>query len=179
MSFIVRHETDGYIGVDTKASSSEGIEDLSSVLRPLSLSPPKESANAAFTGFRLNINEEGQTVPLESTLEIKTCVAHKSLSVEDIAPQLWISQTPKLVRAYHNKSVFQTPIVEDVKAKIKEWEGQSQTSLGKLVALIKIILDAARKYDGGAPLQYDVKSDSLMIRKTQRLKMLPKDLYSK
>lgn len=76
--------------------------------------------------LKLTIKEEGQVVPLESTLEIQTRVFHKPLEIQDVAPQLWVSQTFKLVRAYHRKGTFQGPEVEDVTALIKRWEERNQ-----------------------------------------------------
>jgi hypothetical protein len=89
---------------------------ISSMLGALSLSPGN---NDRSTGSKIIIKEEGKVVPLELTLEIKTRVSHKPLEIQEIAPQLWVSQTPKLVRAYHQKGTFQTPVVEDIAATIK------------------------------------------------------------
>ena len=124
LSFIVRHETDGYVNINT----TRPIEDkspigdaLSSMLEALSLLSADSYPGIVPAGSKLTIKDEGQLVPLESTLEIKTRVLYKSLELHEIAPQLWVSQTPKLVRAYHQKGVFQRPVVEDVAVAIKRW----------------------------------------------------------
>lgn len=102
LNFIVRHETDGYTDTDTRMFASKAKEPaqggLASMLGALSLSPADSDLT---TGSKMIIKEEGKVVPLESTLEIKTRVSHKPLEIQEIAPQLWVSQTPKLVRAYH------------------------------------------------------------------------------
>lgn len=118
-------------------------------------------------------------VPLESTLEIKTRVSHKPLEIQEIAPQLWVSQTPKLVRAYHQKGTFQTPVVEDIAATIKGWEAQKQNDLKKLAGLVKKIIDLVKECGGNAVLKYTVERDKLVLSKVERKEMLPKDLYSK
>lgn len=183
LKFIVRHETDGYVDTDTRTSSSKAMdhagESLSSMLGALSLSPTKISPSIIPAGSKLIIKEEGQEVPLASTLEIKTRVLHKPLEIQEVAPQLWISQTPKLVRAYHQNGTFQRPVVEDVAAVIKNWEERKQNDLQKLAALIRKIINLAKECEGKAVLKYNVEGDKLVVCKVETKEMLPKDLYSK
>src|SRR5436190_3957298 len=152
LNCIVRHDTDGYVDADTRTPSSNSKElendSLSSMLGSLSLSPTNSPPNTTPAGSKLTIKEEGQVVPLESTLEIKTRVFHKPLEIQEVAPQLWISQTHKLVRAYHHKGKFQEPEVEDVAAEIKRWEEGNQRNLRKLAALIKKIVNVVKGCGG-------------------------------
>jgi len=185
LNFIVRHETDGYVDAGTKIPSANrhnikehGIDSLSGALESLSLSWPNNSANDC-TSSKLIVKEEGQVVPLESTLEIKTRVFHKPLTVQELAPQLWVSQTPQLVRAYHRKGTFERPDVEDVAGEIKSWEERNQSDLKKLTALIQKIIKVVKGYGGNAVLKYDAMGDKLVVCKVDGRNMLPKDLYSK
>jgi hypothetical protein len=120
LSFLVRHETAGDVDTGTGILLSKAKQsaqgNLSSMLGVLSLSPTDRPSDS---GSKLMIKKEGIVVPLESTLEIKTRVSHKPFEFQEIAPQVWVSQTPKLVRAYHQKGTFQSPVVEDVAAGIK------------------------------------------------------------
>jgi hypothetical protein len=183
LTFIVRHETDGYVDNDTRTSSSKTEshtqDSLSSMLEALSLFQANSRPDIAPTGSKLKIKEEGQIVPLESTLEMKTRVAHKPLDIQEIASQLWVSQTPKLVRAYHKNGTFQKPVVEDVAAVIKSWEERKQNDLRKLAALIRKIINLVKECGGKAVLKYNVVGDKLEICKAERKEMLPNDLYSK
>jgi hypothetical protein len=183
LNFIVRHETDGYVDTDTRSSSPKARnhtqDSLSSMLGALSLSSANSSPGVTPTGSKLVIKEEGQVVPLESTLEIKTRVLHKSLEIHEVAPQLWVSQTPKLVRAYHQKGTFKRPVVEDVAAVIKSWKERKQNDLRKLAALIRKIINLVKGCGGNAALKYNVEGDKLVICKVERKDVLPKDLYSK
>ena len=183
LNFLVRHETDGYIDIDTRMPSSKAKnpahDDVTSMLGALSLSSAENDPITSPTGSKLIIKEEGKVVPLESTLEIKTRVSHKPLDIQEIAPQLWVSQTPKLVRAYHQKGTFQKPVVEDIAATIKTWEARKQNDLRKLAALIKKIISLGKECDGKAVLRYNAERDRLMLSKATRKEMLPKDLYSK
>lgn len=177
LNLVVRHETDGYVGTTAgtaSLSSQEPDSDvLSGMLGSLSLSP------APTTSAELTVREEGRVVPRESTLEVKTRVSHRLLAISDVAPQLWVSQTPKLVRAYHNKGIFKEPKVEDITADLKIWEEAHQQDLRKLAALIRKLVDVVKECGGIATVRYDVQGDKLMVQKVDRKKMLPKDLYSK
>lgn len=184
LNFIVRHETDGYVdaGTGTPSSNSKKSESdsLSTMLESLSLSSNKNPPKTISTGSKLTIREEGQVMPLESTLEIKTRVKHKPLEIQEIAPQLWVSQTFNLVRAYHYKGMFERPDVQDVAGAIKRWEEQNQRDLRKLAALISKIINVVKGLGGNASVKYDVKDDKLVVvRKFGGKNMLPKDLYSK
>ena len=101
----------------------------------------------------MTIKHEGQVIPLESTLEIKTRNLHHPLHVKEVTPQLWVSQTPNLVRAYHWNGAFGTPEVEDVAAGIKIWEERNQKILRILAELIKKILIVVREYGGSAMIR--------------------------
>jgi hypothetical protein len=182
LKFIVRHETDGYVG-DSSARLSRPaaeVDDLSSVLDSLSLSPKSSKPGKTVpASSKLVIRKEGQAVPLHSTLEVKTRVAHRPLAFGDVGSQLWVSQTPKLVRAYHTKGVFEVPKVEDVAAQVKDWEDQNQKDLRMLAGLIRKIRDTVRESGGRAILKYDANRDNLVFHKLGGKQMLPKDLYAK
>ena len=183
LNFIVRHETDGYVDADTRMPSSNskepGNDSLSSMLGSLSLSPTNRPPNTTLAGSKLTIKEEGRVVSLGSTLKIKTRVFHKPLEIREVAPQLWVSQTPKLVRAHHHKGTFQGPKIEDIAAEIRRWEEGNQRDLRKLAALINKILNVVKGCGGNAIVKYNKKRDKLVLRKVNRKKILPKDLYSK
>ncbi|KFY31780.1 hypothetical protein V493_00800 [Pseudogymnoascus sp. VKM F-4281 (FW-2241)] len=181
LNFIVRHETDGYVdtGAGIPSSDAKGPErdSLSSMLGSLTLSPTN-GPPITTSGSKLTIKKEGQMISLKSTLELKTRVFHKRIEIYEVAPQLWISQTPKLVRAYHRRGTFPVPEVEDVAADIKTWEESNQRDLRKLATLISKIIAVVKGCGGNAIVKYDILGDKLVIRKVDRKKMLPNDLYS-
>jgi hypothetical protein len=187
MKFLVRYETDGYASVASAQQSLQparnqapDVDDLSSLLDSLLLSPEhSNSKKTDATGSKLVIRKEGQVLPLDSTLEVKTHVAHKPLAFEDIVSQLWVSQTPNLVRAYHTRGVFAVPKVEDVAAHIKAWEVQNQKDLRSLAGLIGKIRDIVKKGGGRAVLKYDANGGNLVFHKVLGKHLLPKSLYAK
>lgn len=182
LNFLIRHETDGYVDNGTIKSSKarkDSQDVLSDMVGALSLSLTDPLPDGTSTVSKLKIKEEGWVIPLESTLEIKTRVQHKPLDVQDIAPQLWVSQTPQLVRAYHQNGLFRRPFVENFTANIKVWEQHKQNELRKLGALIRKIVSLVKQCGGNAVVKYSIEMDKLMIYKAERKEMLPKDLYKK
>jgi hypothetical protein len=179
LKFLVRNEVDGYV-------SPPGATDAGSILAnqlsslSLSRSPPVEPAALhRWPGSKLKVALEGKTVSPEQCLEIKTRVAHKPLQMQDVMPQLWASQTVKLVRAYHTRGLFQPPAVEEVTDDMKRWERDNEGSLKKLAAVITKILEVAKRSDGPIRVEYSVIGNRLVLSKDDSEKMLPDDLYSK
>jgi hypothetical protein len=183
MNFIVRHETDGHVNpvAGAKSLSGTAAEDtdiLSSKLRSLSIASANNAHHPTYAGSKLTVKKEGHEVPLTATLEIKTRVNHKLLSIGDVAPQLWISQTPKLVRAYHHHGIFEVPQVEDVRDEVETWESENQAHLKSLAVLIRKIIAFAKQCDGKFVVKYDRSADKIILQEVQRQRMLPEDLYS-
>lgn len=184
MTFIIRHETDGFVAADLKTSPAGpqtwDQQTLLDELASLSLSPDQTPDPAAGDGSKLRIKREGSAVPRESTLEIKTRVATKPIDFNEIATQLWASQTPKLVRAYHARGVFHEPVVEDVAEDIRSWERANQEHLRRLAALVAEVMRVARDIGGRMRIKFEKMADTLVIQKSEGelKKMLPEDLYS-
>ncbi|KAI2838561.1 hypothetical protein CBS147343_9967 [Aspergillus niger] len=177
LRLIVRYETDGYI--DPLSGVGMDQVDLSSMIQSLSLRPSKCVPCGTSGQSKLLLRHEGRTVAADSILEIKTRVAHKSISVQEVLPQLWASQTPNLVRAYHKKGVFAPPKVEHVVAEIKEWEESHREDLRRLGSLFKKLIDIVKRSGGKAAARYDCQKDRLEVWTAATVKMLPDDLYSK
>ena len=91
-------------------------------MKKLTIVSPSDPSDRVVENSKLRTRKAGRRVSIESTLEIKTRVAHKPIALDEVVPQLWVSQTPNLVRAYHNRGVFQVPEVENVDPQIKRWE---------------------------------------------------------
>jgi hypothetical protein len=182
MAFIVRYETDGYFNpgagltfVDDVSTASDDI--LSSKLGSLFISTTSDTSDATPAGSKLTVKRDGCEIPLSAIVEIKTRALHRVLGFEDVAPQLWISQTPKLVRAYHRQGRFEVPKLEDVSDKIQSWESEHKDHLQSLAALIRKIVGFAKQCGGNAVVAYDAISDTLVVRKMKEAKLLPEDLY--
>ncbi|KAI0816703.1 geranylgeranyl pyrophosphate synthetase [Xylaria sp. FL0064] len=183
MNFVVRHEGVGYTENDVKSfgSSTEAnvVDELSSGLEPLSLMSHNNPLDLLPSSSRLTLKRDGKSVPLSHTLAIKTRAIQYPLNFQEVAAQLWLSQTPNLVRAYHRGGIFDTPKVEDVSMDIKRWETGNQVQLKRLAALIRLILDAVRSCGNRASVRYDPSGDKLVISQLDGVNMLPEYLYSR
>ncbi|WZH44191.1 geranylgeranyl pyrophosphate synthetase [Fusarium acuminatum] len=177
LKFLVRNEVDGYVPSVERADASNI---LAHELSLLSLSKPPK-ASYRWQGSKLEAAMEGEAVPSEQCLEIKTKAldARKPLKMESIMPQLWVSQTTKLVRAYHTSGFFQPPDVEDMTESMKSWEQDNENTLKKLAAVIAKILEVARRSDGPVQVKYSKTRHQLVLSKIDSGKMLPDDLYLK
>ncbi|KAJ5381610.1 geranylgeranyl pyrophosphate synthetase [Penicillium cataractarum] len=173
LHFLVRHETDGFVGEIPTPEDS-----LPNVLNSLTISPKTASTGKASPISKLTIQREGQVVLREATLEIKTRSMYKVLDPREVAPQLWISQTPNIVRAYHERGRFSTPEVEDFTSRLRHWEKTHQDDIVLFIALINRIIQVTKNFGGSTTVQYDRVEDTLVIKKTERRKMLPDDLYA-
>ncbi|KAM3557469.1 hypothetical protein MY1884_004510 [Beauveria asiatica] len=168
LKFLVCHETDAYI--DETSDFGEGtMEELAT----------PHTAYTSINGSKLRIAKGGEMVPLHTVLEIKTRTMRKPLAIRDVAPQLWISQTPNLVRAHHNYGEFDKAQTENVAAQIEEWEHENQPALEKLGWLIKQITAIAKDCGGQAKVEYDPQGNRLVVSPDGGKRMLPADLYSK
>lgn len=181
LSFIVRHETDGYVEKPKSRAKRRRstAASLPSGVNSLAPRPDSDIVPAPSTESKLIIRREGQTTPRESTLEIKTRMSHKRLQFARVAAQLWVSQTPKLVCAYHDDGKFWDPKVTYVASSIKDWEKSHQDAITKLVALINHILRVTRSWGGSSIIRYDPLKKNLVISRIARKKVLPSDLYAR
>lgn len=176
LMFVVRHETDAYVHHHDGPGSASWEDDILEGMQSLSMDPARTDALSVVSGSGLAVRKTGREIPLDSTLEIKTRVAHKPLSMDEVAPQLWVSQTPKLVRAYHTSRVFEPPTVEDATTLVNSWEKRHRESLSALGSLMKKIVNAAR-CNGQITIRYQPTTDTLIITRGNDAKMLPDDLY--
>lgn len=176
LKFVVRYEADGYVG---SSNAEPGGESLENVFENLSLSTAVKTPVIAGVGSKLEIQNEGKETPDNSVLEIKTRVSHKPIAINEIAPQLWVSQTPMLVRAYHNRGTFNIPQVEDMTDKIQKWEDANQVDLRRLAALIAKLASIVKQGGGKATVKYDDRGDKLVVWQASGRRMLPEDLYAK
>ncbi|GAW18434.1 hypothetical protein ANO14919_079090 [Xylariales sp. No.14919] len=176
MNFIIRHDCGAYTGNGVESYTSG---DGASALESLSLNSNAGLPHTGLTGSRLTIQRGGKDVPLDRTLLIKTRVSNKPLDIQEFAARLWISQTPKLIRAYHKHGTFTVPEVEDVSGKVESWEMQNRAKLSALSTLLHKILAIAKRCGDRVVVRYIPSSDKLIVSRFEGKRMLPEYLYSK
>lgn len=175
LSFLVRHKTNAYM------SSNRGIETRSDY-NPANNQPlsPKSPSDDPAIQSKLTIKKEGRVIPPESTIEIRTRASHKPIQLKEVAPTLWLSQIPNMVRAHHKRGRFSNPRVENVAGAVKEWEQSHQEDTRRFVGVINRIIRVTRDWGGCSTVRYRPEKDKLVISKAEgRKKMLPGDLYAR
>ncbi|KAG6202740.1 hypothetical protein E4U35_005003 [Claviceps purpurea] len=179
LNLMIRHENVAYVSSETNAIAClrTGIPPDRD---PDCLSLGKKAPKAKRDPDKVTVMLRGKTIPLNSTLEIKTRSLTRPESFAEVAPKLWVSQTPNIVQALHLGGQFLKPEARDVSANIRKWERDNQKDLRTLGALIKKIITVMKGCGGRAILRYDVSSASLIISRDEgESGMLPADLYSK
>ncbi|PYH93332.1 hypothetical protein BO71DRAFT_399806 [Aspergillus ellipticus CBS 707.79] len=184
LSCVVRYETDGYVeatgpGTPARLERIDGYE-LAKALEPLGLksaAPPSVAPASAQSA--LSIRKQGQSVPMESILEMKTRAANRPIDLQELMPQLWVSQTPQLVRAHHRNGWFQQCKPENITPALQAWEKEHQADLRRLGLLLKWIGKMVPKSGQKAVLRYDSRREKLVMTRVERPDMLPSDLYGK
>ncbi|KAH6656269.1 geranylgeranyl pyrophosphate synthetase [Truncatella angustata] len=180
LNFIIRHELQGFVDDDLISSVPDSlVKQTDQLPRKMDCLSIADRHSFASTPIPLTVQELGRNVPIEQTLAIKTRGLHRDLTINELAPQLWISQTPKLVRAYHEKGTFRPTHPEDISKQIKEWENNSQERLNIFITLIRKILEAVKRIGGRATVKYDIQHDELAISELSTRSLLPEDIRSK
>ncbi|KAF2760115.1 geranylgeranyl pyrophosphate synthetase [Pseudovirgaria hyperparasitica] len=197
LKLLVRFETDGYVldkqdqnphvPSPSKSTSTctftppahDDEASLDALLQTLTISPSQPPTPLTFPAFKLTIHPTGRTIAASSILEIKTRVQHKPIPLAEIAPQLWLSQTPKLVRAYHERGTFGVSCVEDVAGELAAWEKGNEGVLRGLGVLIRRIGAVVRRVGSGV-VRFDEGGDRLVVWDGgEGERMLPGDLYAR
>lgn len=164
LNLIVRHETDAFRSPGPAPAHT-----------PVTDPPPRP--RPAAPGSALMVTEAGSEVPLEWTMELKTHGASNPIDLNHVIPQLWVSQTPNLVLAFHRDGRFRVPPTDRVTNKISKWQKENYNDLRALGELIKRIISVVKESGGSALVEHDGYSDNLAVWGRDGSKMLPEDLY--
>ena len=133
-----------------------------------------------FTSSGLGIIEQGKAIPLHNGVEIKTKHNNSDIGFENVAPQLWTTQTPNLVRAFYSGRRFHDVYEDNVADPIEAWEFENRWDIRKLLALLAEISRAVKdQCAGAATIDHNPgEPGKLSVRARERSRLLPDDLYS-
>lgn len=155
-TMLVRFESDGYIddaqvsglsrstansGQTTQASDTDSL--LSGLMTAASVSEkiPKDDGP-------LQIRRGGSVVSQDKVFDLKTRAHWRKEHglLDEELPRLWVSQTPQIVMAYHENSMFPPANIEvrNVGADIEAWEREHASELTTLVALLRKMVEYVR-----------------------------------
>jgi hypothetical protein len=179
MTVLTRFEGDGYLpdlfpGYDAaevdnlkQTTNSTTVEDLAKELiigmNPISSPSDQE----------LQVDHGGFQTPQDAIFDLKTRSIRKIDDdiLEGELPRLWLRQIPNFILAFHDHGTFDDVRIEDVRARIHQWESAHQDTLRKFASLLNMIVSKARdmssgkfevrlKEDGPLELRRVVKRDS-------------------
>lgn len=170
---MVRFEVDASTTANTPLNVDDG---LSSLFNSVAIG--LESSGRIKGGVQ--VIKRGTLVPQSSVVEVKTRAMSRTLNLQDTLPQMWISGTPALAIAYHQRGRFGavTPKRLDT-GELGAWEQKNAMVLRKLVRLVKIIIKEAKRVEGGRCVVQGMGGGKLRIKKVTVGECLPQDLKAK
>ena len=161
MQVLIRNEVDGYV------KPAKGDDDIDEPL--LSESSLEDNIDAMAVGAAipnssqfLKIIDAGTVIDQDQIFEIKTRRNQPLFDMDEVLPRLWLKQIPKFLIAYHSFGLFDSPKIEDVKAKVFDWEQKNAHVLARFHAVLKNIIDIVMNsevqqlavyWDGEGPLE--------------------------
>ncbi|KAF2757055.1 hypothetical protein EJ05DRAFT_54263 [Pseudovirgaria hyperparasitica] len=139
ISMIVRSEIDAYV-------DSAGVLEAFVNKQVVDRNPPPDEECFTNPTTSLTVRHVGWGHQLETAVEIKTRDDHEPVDFNAIGPQMWISQTYKLVRARRDRAspVYERPCVQDISELLKDFEDDNQEVLQQLAGILHHILSRLR-----------------------------------
>jgi hypothetical protein len=167
---LVRFEVD--VCMPDRRTAAPVEDDLSELVGGLALHEDNPS--------QIRTTRQGNLVSQSSIGEVKTRAAHRQLDMSDVLPQLWFSQTSRLVVGYHRGGRFDDVKQLQMDRELETWEESNVRNLQKLAELLGKISDAAKGAKNGKCSVICQGGSNLDIveASTERYK-LPEDIRKK
>lgn len=140
---LVRFEVDGYVG-----NGFGDDDELTQALSGLQVQSP-ENLFALNPASEVKVIQRGRLVNNQTILELKSR-SSTNIKMNEIIPQLWISQTHNLFVGRHKEGLVEAePERFHMDEKFPNWEVANQEHLRTLVTLITEIRNVAKGIKGG------------------------------
>lgn len=163
-----------------KVPAHASIDDIESGLQGLqSLGSTK--ALPSKKNKKLTIVRSGHAVPQTAIFDIKTRSFRNPIDMEEIYPVLWLRQIPNFILAYNKFGTFNDIRKQELSTETQKWEAVHLHDIQRLVGVIRMILEFAKKRAGTRLEIYRPPisgSDVLQIREQENggVEILPSDL---
>ena len=169
-------------------NSSDFVKNLSLGSRVMTPTDTKERRNDQVTFV-----QGGQEIPHAAVLELTTRskFAKRPFDIEQKLADLWISQTPNFIEAYHqsvghkiyNQPGLQQGKFEVIKVKsmgeqLAKWETANAVALGKLAMVLRQVIQEAKKAQGPCIVRYTGQGTNMGISSIEALPSMSEDLKS-
>lgn len=201
LDLLVRSGVDAYLQELVKGSNSLEKTDAGDFLNPANFVKTLSlgSRVVTFAGTKEKHNERvtivqgGQEIPHAAILELTTRskFAKRPFDIEQKLADLWISQTPNFIEAYHrsvghkthNQLGLQPGKFEVIKVKsmgeqLAKWETANAVTLGKLAMVLRQVVQEAKKAQGPCIVRYTGQGANLELSSIEALPSMSEDLKS-
>ncbi|KAJ9611742.1 hypothetical protein H2200_004926 [Cladophialophora chaetospira] len=178
---LVRYEAGGCTGAGeapTKrniSGDSGNTDDLPDTLNSMSIATPRTEAKDS-----VQVLNKGRVVPTSSIMEIKTRTARRKQKMDEVIPQLWFEQTPKIFVGYHVSGKFEEIQKILMKEEFQRWEESQQARLRQLVDLLKKLKEVVLRTKGQrCVVVCEMETNSTELRvyeSTTKAAVLPDDI---
>ena len=201
LNLLVRSAVDAYLEELVERADSSVVKDPGDPLDHVNfvqnvslggrVATPSETENE-FDG-RVTVVQGGQKVPHAAVLELTTrsTFAKRPFVIEHKMADLWISQTPTFIEAYHrgvgykayNQHGSQQGRFEDIKVKsmgdlLAKWETNNAKVLGKLATVLRQVVLGVKKARSPCIVRYKGQGASLGLSTIEALPSLSEDMKS-
>ncbi|KAG8935327.1 hypothetical protein FRC01_003079 [Tulasnella sp. 417] len=149
VKILLRFEIDARVEIqEDSKDSKDDVDDLADALSSLLTSSSKASAKktSSFAGLTVKSSGDKAMIPQSSIMKLKTRAEHKPLNMDDVGPQIYLSQTPHLYLAKHVRGDFQPA------QRILPDNDKIELQLGKLREALLDIVEVVREQAQGEGL---------------------------
>ena len=199
LSLLVRSAVDAYLEELVEGADSSVVTDPRDPLDHVNsvqnvslggrVATPSETENEV--GGRMTVVQSGQKVP-HAAVTTRSTFAKRPFVIEQKMADLWISQTPTFIEAYHrgvgykayNQHGSRQGRFEDIKVKsigdlLAKWETTNAKVLGKLATVLKQVVLGVKKARSPCIVRYKGQGASLGLSTTiEALPNLSEDMKS-
>ena len=197
---LVRSAVDAYLQELVKEPDSPeqtGAKDLDHVklVKALSLGSQATIPTETTEGFngRVTVVQGGQKVPHAALVELTTRskFTKRPFDIEQKLADLWISQTPNFIEAYHraighkpynqlghSRAKFEDIKVKSIGDRLAKWETTNANALAGLATVLEQVIQEVKKAQGPCIVRYTGKGDSLEVSTIEGLPSMSEDLKS-
>lgn len=142
--FVVKFQSDGYypdVLEDEPATKEPEVGASADELDALKAAAASTTIHEKqpSTTSELRILRSGVCIPQKAVFDIKTRSARAKVDLEEFYPQVWLSQTPNFVVAYHDHGRFKEVVKQDIVNGVRDWEDRNADGLRRLAALLEKI----------------------------------------
>ncbi|KAI9662214.1 MAG: hypothetical protein M1821_008380 [Bathelium mastoideum] len=118
-------------------------------------------------GSDLTVKRAGISIPQRATFELKTRSFRRREEdfFTEFAARLWLTQTPNFMVAFHKYGVFDDIRRNDVRDRVRGWEGENQDVLRRFGRLLQWVVEQARVEEDGMMELWRHEAGNLTVRK--------------